>query len=84
MPKYTVEMVNRYFEGNLKDSSRMQIEASNLIELLFKETNPIPIKETLNILKFKVGKPRLPLIECSKDFKKKLQKEIKKIYKEKD
>jgi len=78
MPKYTAEMINKYFKGEVGDASKMQIEVSTLIENLFKEVNPIPIKEALNILGFNCGKPRLPLVECSKELKEKLKLEINK------
>ena len=57
----------------------MQIESSKLIELLFKEVNPIPVKEALNIIGFEVGKPRMPLIKCSEKLKENLKYEINKI-----
>ncbi len=79
MPEYTSEMVNEYLKGELAKASKMQIEIANLIELLFKEINPIPVKEALSILGFNCGKPRLPLVECSKDLKEKLKIEIDKI-----
>ena len=78
MPKYTSEMVYKYLNGEIKDASNMQIEVSGLIESLFKEVNPIPIKEALNILGFNCEKPRLPLVECSKELKEKLKLEINK------
>jgi len=78
MPKYTAEMINKYLKGEVEDASKMQIEVSTLIENLFKEVNPIPIKEALNILGFNCGKPRLPLVECSKELKEKLKLEINK------
>lgn len=79
MPKYTSEMINKYFNKEIEEASNMQIEVSNIIELLFKEVNPIPVKEALNLLGFKVGKPRLPLIECSEELKKDIFKEIKNL-----
>lgn len=78
MPKYTAEMIEKYFNGETKEASNMQIEVQNLIELLFKEVNPIPVKETLNTIGFNCGKPRLPLIECSNELKEKLKLEINK------
>lgn len=72
-PKYTVEMINKYLEGKNQEASKMQITATKLINLLFKEVNPIPIKEALNIIGFEFGKPRLPLIECSKELKNELK-----------
>lgn len=78
MPKYTSKIVEKYLNGDVAEASNMQIEAANLIEDLFKEVNPIPIKQALNILGFNCGKPRLPLIECSKELKEKLRMEINK------
>lgn len=83
IPKYTVDMVNRYFDNDIKQAEDMQIEASMLIELLFKEVNPIPIKEALNISGFDVGKPRMPLIKCSEELRQSLKYEINKIINQK-
>lgn len=79
MPKFTTEIIEKYFRGKIEEASKMQIEISNLIDLLFKEVNPIPIKQALNIIGFKVGKPRLPLIECSNDLKEMLKVEINRL-----
>ena len=76
MPQFVSRMIEKYYNKEIEEATNMQIEASNLIELLFKEVNPIPVKEALNILGFKCGKPRLPLIECSEELKKELFKEI--------
>lgn len=74
-PKYTSNMINNYFNNNTQTATKMQIEAIKLINLLFKEVNPIPVKAALNIMGFNFGKPRMPLIECSE----KLKKELKEI-----
>ena len=74
-PKYTSNMINNYFNNNTKTATKMQIEAIKLINLLFKEVNPIPVKAALNIMGFNFGKPRMPLIECSE----KLKNELKEI-----
>ena len=79
MPKYVSGMVEKYLKNKTKEAANMQIELTNLIELLFKEVNPIPIKEALNVLRFEAGLPRLPLIECSKELKLSLLKEINRI-----
>ena len=79
MPMYTTKMVEKYFSGEVIKASKMQTEAAKLIELLFKEVSPIPIKEALNIIGFKVGKPRMPLIKCSEELKENLKYEINKI-----
>ena len=71
-------MLDKYFKGEVKEASNMQIEVATLIEYLFKEVNPIPVKEALNILGFNCGEPRLPLIECGQELKEKLCMEINK------
>lgn len=80
-PKYTTDMLQKYFEGKLEEATKMQLNAIELINDLFKEVNPIPVKEALNILGFKFGKPRLPLIECSNNLKKELKKSIEELNK---
>lgn len=76
MPKFTSKMIEKYFNREIEEASNMQIKVCRLIELLFKEVNPIPIKEALNILGFKVGKSRLPLVGCTDELKEKLKEEI--------
>ena len=83
IPKYTVNIIRKYFDKDIKEAEKMQIKTANLIELLFREVNPIPIKEVLNIIGFEVGKPRMPLIKCSEELKKDLKSEIDKIINEK-
>ena len=71
-PKYTHDMCYNYFNGNIKEAAKMQIEAIPLIKALFSEVNPIPVKAALNMVGYNFGIPRLPLIEMSKEGKKKL------------
>lgn len=76
MPGYTSQMIEKFFSKEIEEASDMQIKVGSLIEYLFKEVNPIPVKEALNILGFKCGKPRLPLVECSEELKEKLKQEM--------
>ena len=77
MPKYTAEMVEKYLNGEVWEASNMQIEVSNLIELLFKEVNPIPVKYALNVMGFDCGRLRGPLIECSENLKEEIKNLLK-------
>jgi len=43
----------------------MQLEALPLIQALFCEVNPIPVKMALNLMGYNLGSPRLPLIDLS-------------------
>ena len=59
----------------------MQVKAIPLVNALFSEVNPIPVKEALNILGFNFGNPRLPLVEMSETAKVKLKQAIEKFAK---
>lgn len=76
-PKFTHQMVYDYFNGDIKEATRKQLASLNLIENLFSEVNPIPVKAGLNIIGYDYGIPRLPLIEMSEDKKENLKKAIK-------
>ena len=78
MPKYTHNMTNKYLEGDLEEARKMQLEVSDLIEALFTEVNPIPVKYALNLMGYKFGIPRLPLIELTDENKEKLKEVMKK------
>lgn len=58
-------MVMDYLTGNWQKASSLQIYAIPLINALFSEVNPIPIKYALNKIGFNCGIPRLPLVELS-------------------
>lgn len=78
MPKYTHDMVYKYLNGEVKEACKMQLEVLELIEILFSETNPIPIKYALNLMGYDYGIPRLPLVELSKKNKERLVKVLSK------
>ena len=48
----------------------------NLINALFSEVNPIPVKEALNIMGYDFGKPRLPLVPMKENKKEILKQEM--------
>jgi len=60
-PKKTHDMVAKFLEGDIKESIKLQIEAIELIDSLFCEVNPIPVKTALNIMGMEVGPLRMPL-----------------------
>ena len=76
-PKFTHDMVMNYFEGNIDDSRKKQLECIDLVKALFSEVNPIPVKAALNMMGYDYGIPRLPLIKMSESKKATLQKEMK-------
>ena len=64
-PRETHNICEEYFRGNVEASAALQIKYSNLVDALFCETNPIPVKAAMNVLGFDVGECRLPLYEMS-------------------
>lgn len=73
MPKFTHDMVRKYLDGQVKEAAEMQLEALDLIDCLFCEVNPIPVKYALNLMGYNYGVPRLPLIELSDENKVKMK-----------
>jgi len=66
IPEIMVQMSHLCLSGDFRSAAKLQIEYSKLIDALFIEVNPIPIKEAMNILGFNVGQPRLPLVDMNK------------------
>lgn len=62
-PQQTHDMCAAYFNGDVKKSAQMQLEAIELIDALFCEVNPIPVKAAMNLMGKEVGPLRLPLTE---------------------
>lgn len=78
-PKYTHDMVQKFLGGNINESIKLQLDALPLINALFCEVNPIPVKAALNYIGFNFGIPRLPLTKMSEEKEKLLIKEIEKL-----
>lgn len=75
-PKNTSDIVTYYLNKDLEKAINLQLESIPLIDTLFCEVNPIPVKEALNLMGFDFGIPRLPLIKMSKQCIEKLQSEM--------
>ncbi len=78
-PKYTHEMIQNYFDGNISKATEMQLNAIDLVNSLFCEVNPIPVKEALNLMGYNFGVPRLPLVELSENGKNRLKASMEKF-----
>ena len=61
MPKETSQMCHRFFDGDLEGSRKMQMEYLPLINALFSEVNPIPVKAAMAAMGFCQNIVRLPL-----------------------
>ena len=75
-PRQVHEMCAAYLSGDTQKASRMQIEAIPLIEALFCEVNPIPVKEAMNLMGKEVGPLRRPLVEMEPDNRERLRREM--------
>ncbi len=75
-PKETHDMVFDYLNGNIEKSAKAQLELKSLIDALFIEVNPIPVKTAMNLLGFNVGNLRLPLCEMEEYNLEVLKKEL--------
>ena len=78
-PKLTCKIVNSFFENKTATSRNEQLNALPLINALFAETNPIPIKYAINCIGYDFGTPRLPLVECSSNLKSTIEKFLNEI-----
>lgn len=63
MPQETHDMCQAFFDGNTEKAKDMQLKYLELINALFVEVNPIPVKTALNLMGYNAGNLRLPLIE---------------------
>ncbi len=65
IPKQTHDICQLYFDGNVAESTRLQLEYMDLIHALFIDVNPIPVKEAMNLMGFAAGPCRMPLYPMS-------------------
>ncbi len=77
MPRFTHEMTVEGINGNTVKSREMQTEVIDLIEALFCDVNPIPVKYAMDCLGMDTGTLRLPLCEMSSEKKTRLRECIK-------
>ena len=73
-PKETHDMVAKFLDGDVKGAAEIQLKAIPLINALFSEVNPIPVKAALNLMGMNAGPLRMPLTEMEEENKEKLKK----------
>ena len=78
-PKETHDICAKFFAGDVKESLDLQLKYLPLVNALFCEVNPIPVKTALNLMGFGVGPMRLPLTEMEDAHKDKLIAELTKV-----
>lgn len=76
-PLFTHQMVYDFLEGKIDEALKKQLDCLPLVNSLFSEVNPIPVKTALNIKGYNFGIPRLPLIPMSAEKEENLKKVMK-------
>ena len=76
-PAQTHEVVAKYLAGDIAESCRLQLEMLPLVDALFCEVNPIPVKAAMNLLGKECGLPRAPLTEMEASNQEILKKAMK-------
>jgi 4-hydroxy-tetrahydrodipicolinate synthase len=75
-PKVTHDMCQLYFDGKVEEAARLQIEYADLIDALFCEVNPIPVKVAMRKLGWNAGPLRMPLCEMEPAHEAQLEKAL--------
>lgn len=75
-PKQTHDICQSYLDGDVKTSAKLQLQAIPLVNELFCEVNPIPVKAAMNLMGKKTGPMRLPLTDMEPENQEKLKKQM--------
>ena len=75
-PRQTHDIVMEFLEGDYKKAAKLQLDAIPLINALFCEVNPIPVKTAMNMLGWEAGPLRAPLCEMEDAHKELLRQEM--------
>ncbi len=78
-PEQTHDICSLYFEGKTKEACALQLKALPLINALFCEVNPIPVKKGIELQGRDTGVLRRPLTEMEPEHAKQLEEEMKKF-----
>ena len=73
-PQETHDICAKFFEGDVKGSLELQLKAITLIEQLFCEVNPIPVKKAMKLMGMDCGSLRMPLTELTPQHEESLAK----------
>lgn len=79
LPKETHDMVKACLDGDFKAGAAIQLKYYDLIQALFCEVNPIPVKKAMNLMGLDVGPLRLPLTEMEDEHTARLRAEMEKV-----
>ena len=71
-PRETHDICAKFFAGDVKGACELQLRAIPLIDQLFCEVNPIPVKKAVNLMGMECGGLRMPLPELTPEHEKTL------------
>jgi len=77
VPKDVAELVKAFEKGNLEEAQKIHFKLLPLVKAMFIETNPVPVKEAMEILGLCPAEVRLPMYKMSDDNKKLLKSALK-------
>ena len=78
-PTETHDMFQAFLEGDIEKARQMQLKSLPLVDALFSEVNPIPVKKAMNLMGMEVGPLRPPLYEMEEKNAKRLEEEMRKF-----
>lgn len=76
LPEETHNICEYYFNGEVEKSRELQLKMLSLINNLFIEVNPVPVKTAMNLMGFNAGNLRMPLVDMDEGNKEKLKKSM--------
>jgi len=77
VPELMLRLISLYREGDIDGARDLHFRLLPLCEAMFIETNPVPVKEAMNMLGRKVGKVRLPLARMAPENRNRLRRALK-------
>lgn len=77
-PRQTHDMVQKFFDGDVAGSCKMQLEATELVKALFCEVNPIPVKKAVELMGLCTGVVRAPMCEIEPEHEERLANAMRK------
>lgn len=78
-PKQTSELVNSFLSGDILKARELQFKLNPLVDALFCEVSPIPVKTALSLMGFNMGNLRAPLYDMEEQNLNRLMLEMKKL-----
>ncbi|WP_318709265.1 4-hydroxy-tetrahydrodipicolinate synthase [Candidatus Acetatifactor stercoripullorum] len=76
-PRQTHDICQKFFDGDVEGSRKMQLEAMELCSALFCEVNPIPVKKALSLMGMCSGALRMPLTQMEEPNAQRLERAMK-------